>query len=388
MTLFIYGHMAMGSGPNLGALIEEAKSNNPELIAMRQDYEAAKSRISGFRYLMDPMLSLEWNGETMMYGLSQQVPFPTKITAQSKYAALDAKQHYQEYLSKVQSVIREVKDAYTELYLAHKKYGALEKSTLLLSQIYDVTAQKYAIGHAMQAEVLRAQVELSRSENELHAAKDDITIAEAILNAVLNRKIDDPIGKPGEPETTLVERELEELYDLAKEHKPQLKAYGLMYDKTEVMKSMARQTYLPDFMLEIDQMDNAMQDRKYMVGVTFPLWFWGKQNNMVREAAAERQMALAMYKVTENEVVLAVKKAKLQVDRNRRRAELYGSSILPQAEAALKSTLAEYRVNESGFLMLIDNLNLLVQLELEYAQAQADYFMAIAELEESIGTVE
>jgi len=373
---------------NLHELVEEAIANNPELKALMADYKAAGARISGFRYLMDPMISIEWDGETRMYGFSQQVPFPTKIATQSKLEALQTEQNYLKYVGRLRSMIREVKTAYADLYFTHKKVEAVERAIFLLRQVYSATVNKYSLGQASQSEVLRAQIELSKAENELLAARDDVAISEATLGALLDRQIDAPMGKPQEPTTKIDELGLTELYALAKEQEPRLKAYDLAYKKAVLMRSMARQAYLPDLMLGFSQMDDAMHDRKYMLGITLPLWFWGKQNKLVAEAEYGRQMALASYRTVENDILLSVKRTKLRVDKQKRLVELYRNSILPQTEAALKSAFTEYQVNLVGFKHLLDTATLLVQAELEYHRAYTDYFVAVAELEQAIGVVE
>ncbi len=373
---------------DLDGLLAQAIANNPELSALMAEYRAAGMRISVLRYLPDPMVSIEWQGENRMYGISQKLPFPTKIAAQSKVEALTAEQNYLKYAYRVNSVILDVKSAYAQLYFSHRKAEAAEKAVLFLKQVYSVTLNKYAFGEASQSEVLRAQIELSKAENDRAAAEDDISISGAALNVLLHRHVDEPLGIPLEPVTRTGQLDLEELYSLARKKEPMLKAYGVAFEKAAVMKSLARQTYLPDFMLGFNQMDGVMNDRKYMLGFTIPLWFIGKQRNLVREAEFGRQMALADYEAMENNVMLSVKRAKLQADKKKRLVDLYGNSLLPQTDAALKSALSDYRVGAVEFEHLLGTATLLVRIELEYHQANADYFIAVAELERVIGIVD
>jgi cobalt-zinc-cadmium efflux system outer membrane protein len=381
----LFGHADNDTLLSLDFLIEEAKTNNPELNAMMADYRAAGARVSGFRYLMDPIISVEFDGDTRMYSVSQEIPFPTKIATQSKYATIETDQRYQQYDSKLRSTIMEVKRVYADLYLSYVRVEAMQSSILYLKQVYNVTARKYSFGQASQSEVLRIQIELSKAENELLAARDEVKISESMICALVNRQIGEKLGRPEVPKTKIGELELQELYDLAREYDPRLKVYDLMFKKAELMKSMAQQTYLPNFMLGFSQMDGAMRDRKYMLGITVPLWSLGKQNNVVREAQYDEQKAFAEYRAMENGIMLSVVEAKLQVDKQKRSVELFKNSILPQAEAALKSALTEYQVNKVEFQHLLDNAVLLVQMELEYVEAQAGYFDAVAELEQSVG---
>ncbi|UCD18728.1 MAG: TolC family protein [candidate division WOR-3 bacterium] len=388
ISMSAFGHANNDTLIDLDGLLAEAIANNPELSALMADYRAAGMRISALRYLADPMVSIEWQGGNRMYGISQRLPFPTKIAAQAKVEAMTAEQDYLKYANRLNSMILDVKTAYAQLYLSHRTADAAEKAVSFLKQVYDVTLSKYALGEASQSEVLRAQIELSKVENDRAAAKDDISLSEAALNVLLHRHVDEPLGIPQEPMTLIGERDLVELYAHADELEPMLKAYGVAYKKAAVMKSLAHQTYLPDFMLGFSQTDGVMNDRKYMLGFTIPLWFMGKQRNLVREAEFGRQMALANYEAVRNDVMLSVKRAKLQVDKKKRLVVLYRNSLLPQTEAALKSALAEYGVGGVEFEHLLDTATLLVRIELEYHQANADYFTAAAELERAIGIVD
>ncbi|UCF71416.1 MAG: TolC family protein [candidate division WOR-3 bacterium] len=388
ISLLAFAHANTDTLIDLDGLLAEAIANNPELSALMAEYRAAGMRISVLRYLPDPMVSIEWEGENRMYGISQKLPFPTKIAAQSKVEALTAEQDYLKYAYRVNSVILDVKTAYAQLYFSHGKAGAAEKAVSFLKQVYNVTLNRYALGEASQSEVLRAQIELSKAENDRAAAEDDISISEAVLNVLLHRHVDEPLGIPREPMSQIGERNLEELYAHANEHEPMLRAYGVALKKAAVMKSLAYQAYLPDFMLGFNQMDGVMNDRKYMLGFTIPLWFIGKQRNLVREAEFGREMALADYEAMKNNVMLSVKRAKLQVDKKKRLVALYKNSLLPQTEAALKSALAAYGVGGVEFEHLLETATLLVRIELEYHQANADFFTAAAELERVIGIVD
>jgi outer membrane protein TolC len=290
-------------------------------------------------------------------------------------------------MSKIQQVTRDVKKNYAALFVLYRNIATAGKSIAFLEQIHNITAHKYSINEASQAEVLRIQVELARAENQLVVLRDDLDIAEARINVLLNRDLDAVVGKPGALETTGDTLELSTLYALAEENQPLLKAYALQHRQAEVMLSIARQSYLPDFAFRytLEHMDSDVYNNKYMIGVTIPIWFWGKQREFVREAEARLYKASAHYQTMENRVLLAVKEAKTRVQKFQHVVDLYKNSILPQAEAGLKSALAAYEVNTIEFQSLLESEKLLVQTEFEYEQARVDLFMAVADLEEAVG---
>lgn len=375
------------SSISLWEIVEEARQNNPEIRAQRAVFEAAQARISSLRHLMDPVIGIEFAKNMRMYSVTQQLPFPTKLPTYSKFARMEADQHESMYLKKEQEVINKVKKGYARLFLIHRKIETVEQSIAFLKQFFRVASQRYAVGKAYQVDVLRAQVELAKAENDLLTLRDEKEIAEAQLNTVLNRPIDAEIGMPQEIDTSSVLLELDELYELTREHHPELRAFDRSLKKAEVMVSMARQTYLPDFTFKFTQqeMDGDLTDHKFMVGLTVPLWFWGKQREMVREMDAQLQMAKASYEALEHAILLAVREAKVKVDNSHRTQALYRNSVIPQATAHLRSALAAYEANQVDFLSLLESEKTLIEFDLEYYRAQADFFMAVGDLEEAVG---
>jgi outer membrane protein TolC len=375
------------SSISLKEIVEEARLNNPEIRAQRALFEAAQARISSLRRLMDPVIGVEFAENMRMYSVTQQLPFPTKLSTHSEFARREAEQHESLYRKKEQEVINRVKKGYARLFLIHRKIETVEQSIAFLKQFFHVASQRYAVGKAYQVDVLRAQVELAKAENDLLTLKDEKEITEAQLNTLLNRPIDAEIGTPQELDTSSVMLDTDELYELTREHHPELKAFDRLLKKVEVMVSMARQTYLPDFTFKFTQheMDGNFTDQRFMVGLTVPLWFWGKQREMVREMDAQLQMAKARYEALENVILLAVREAKVKVDNNHRTAVLYKNSVIPQATAHLRSALAAYEANQVDFLSLLESEKTLIEFDLEYHRAQADFFMAVGDLEEAVG---
>ena len=378
---------AAASELHLDALIEEAQANNPELQAIKADFEAARATTSWVRHLADPTVAAEFSESKRMYSLTLPVPFPTKIASRSHLARTETEYRYLVYQSKMQQIIRDVKKSYAELFLLYRNIATVAKSIGFLEQIHGITSHKYSINQASQAEVLRVQVELARAENQLVVLRDDLQIAEARTNTLLNRDLDAMLGRPAGLETTIDTIGLATLYVLAAENQPLLKAYEIQHKEAEVMLSLARQTYLPDLALRysLEHMDNDLYSNKYMIGVTIPVWFWGKQREFVREAEAIVQKTSAQYQTMRNSVLLAVKEAKIRVQKFQHVVGLYENSVLPQAEAGLKSALAAYEVKTTEFQSLLESEKLLVQTEFEYEQARVDLFLAVAELQEAVG---
>jgi cobalt-zinc-cadmium efflux system outer membrane protein len=375
---------------SLKELIEEVKRENPGLRAVIAEHAAAEYGISWLHQLPDPLISVEFSGEMTMYGVTQQIPFPTKITKRSDLARLNADQKYLLYQDKEKMLIKDAKEAYAAFLLLRGKITTAEKSIGFLEQIHNIARQKFSINEASQTEVLIAGVALATAENELLSLHDDLGIVAAYLNTLLNRDPDEELQLVSKEAPSVDTLPLTKLYELAKENRPQLKSFDLRRSEARAALSLARQSYLPDLVFRYthERMNDNMSNSKYMVGVSLPLWFWGKQDNMVRESKSYLRSAAARYEIMENATLLDVKEAKARIDKYRRTTELYRNAVLPQAETALKSALAAYELNRIDFNILLESERSLIQAEYDFEEAQANLFMAVARLEQVIGDME
>jgi cobalt-zinc-cadmium efflux system outer membrane protein len=66
-------------------------------------------------------------------------------------------------------------------------------------------------------------------------------------------------------------------------------------------------------------------------------------------------------------------------------ANVYQKSLRPQAEATLHSTVIAYENNRTEFLDLLDSQMTVIDLDLAYLQAVADFEARLADLELAVG---
>src|SRR3989338_8229124 len=117
---------------SLKSAVDTALKSNPEILAAKKNYEAAKAKIP--QELVppeDPMLEYSYDemrsgvegymGKPMRsYAVSQKMPFPTKLLLRSSMASKDAKILYEAYREKERDIIARVKSAYFELWFVEK----------------------------------------------------------------------------------------------------------------------------------------------------------------------------------------------------------------------------------------------------------------------------
>lgn len=122
-------------------------------------------------------------------------------------------------------------------------------------------------------------------------------------------------------------------------------------------------------------------------GMTLPFapWALGARNSRIDESEA------AILRATSTlDAARAMLRAEIQDRYSRAAADReqvwrYRTLMLPQAEAALRSSLAAYRGGRGDLLMVFDSSRMLRDLKMEELMLRMDFARSIAGLEQEIG---
>ncbi len=386
----------------LQELLAEAVRDNPEIQAARNELEAAQHRVSPAGALDDPMLeagvinaplaSQTFRREDMtmkMLGLSQRFPFPGKRGLRQEVAAKDAESFSHAYQETVNRVARDVKVTYFELALVVESARLVEKNRQVLEQFLAISESRYAVGQGTQADVLRAQTQLTGMVDELLKLARDRQVIEAELARAVGRDRDARVPAPAPlrlPETVL---QFESLHATALTDRPRLLGLKSLIDRSAKELDLARKDYYPDFDVKLaygqrdDMLDGTSRDDmlSLTVAINLPIWRENKRDPRVAEAIAMRNQATDMYQAQQNELSSQLRQQLAIAEQSRKSARLYETGTLPQARLAVESSLAAYRVNRVDFLTLLDNQMTVLNYEVGYASALASYNKALAEIE-------
>lgn len=391
---------------DLQALIAEALRNNPEIQAAQRERDAAGQRIAPAEALDDPVLeagiinaplaSSTFNREDMtmkMIGLSQRLPFPGKRGLRKDVAAGDAQSVSHGYQETVNRVVRDIKVAYFDLGLTLENTRLVEKNKLILEELLRIAEDHYGVGRGNQADVLKAQTQVSRMLDDLLRLERERPSVEAELIRALGRGAVTAIPNPAPPQLREETLSLETLHEAALTQRPRLLALQSMIARNEKALDLARKDYYPDLDVRLAYgQRNHMLDgssRPDMVSLTvainLPVWRENKLAPRVAEALARRDQAQGLYQAQRNEVAANLRQQMALAEQNLKSARLYQTAILPQARLTVESALAAYRVNRVDFLTLVDSQMTVFNYETSLATAMAGYNKALAEIDLLIG---
>ncbi len=389
-------------------VIDEALRMNPELQSAKLGWDASTEKIVQERALDDPVMGFTYYGEPVQTRVgekqagvtaSQKIPFYGKLRLKGEVARNEAKVFGGRYRTLEREVIAKTKSAFYELFWVHKLIYINEENKGLLQRFVKIAEVKYATARATQQDVLKAQVELSRIINELITLEQLKETAIARINTLLNRHPDSPLGIPEEVDITELTVSLEELYEKAKEISPALSILKYKIERDKAAYKLAKKQYYPDFTFGLnytfinDLPSTVMsspigESRDSYTGtlsMNIPIFQKRKYDAGVREASARLKSSEKAYKNMENMTLFGVKDYHFKVQTAERLVKLYRDSIIPQAEQSLKAAEIGYRAGQVDFLNLIDSQRVLLDFNLAFYRAVADFGINIAELERVVG---
>ncbi|MER2513881.1 MAG: TolC family protein [Nitrosomonas ureae] len=395
-----------GNTTLLPGLIREALENNPEIQAAQQERAAAQQRIAPAEALDDPMLeagvinaplaSSPFNREDMtmkMIGLSQRLPFPGKRGLRKEVASKDAQAIEYGYQETVNRVIHNLKTAYFDLGLTREIFQLVEKNRQTLEYFLRIAEERYQVGQGSQADVLKAQTQVSRMLDRLLALEREQPVFEAELMRALGRATKTEALVPALLHIQEIPLIMEMLQQEAMLQRPQLLALQSLIARNEKSVDLARRAYYPDLDVRFSygQRDNMPDGTRrddmvsMTVAVNLPVWRGNKIEPRILESQALRDQAASLYQAQRNEVTARLRQQIALAEQSLKSIKLYQTTILPQARLTVESALTAYRVGRVDFLTLLDNQMTVFDFETNRITAIANYNKVLAEIDWLVG---
>jgi outer membrane protein TolC len=396
--------MVVHTARSLPEWVSYALANNPRVTAAIANYEAASLEIEQVTALPDPRVNLRYFIEEVetrvgpqeyAVGISQPLPWLGKLRLQGDIAAQKANAAATRVSTVQNGVIAEVANAWYELYYFNRALEIMEGNRDLVQHLERVARTRYQTGTSGHPDVIRAQVELGKIENDLASLTDREAPLVAIFNAALNRPPQAPVRLPdsvpiidiSEDDQTLVERVIE--------NNPELRALSFDVAAATAQKDRARKEFLPDFAIGFDyiatdearspNVDGSGNDPVVAaLSMTLPIQR-GKYSAGVRAAEARITELRARRDQHVSRLEADTVRAVFQLRDARRQIDLYQTTLLPKANESLAATQRAYSAGSSTFVDLIDSQRMLLVFELAEARAIADHNQARIILEELIG---
>lgn len=384
----------VGDDPPLVALIEEALARSPELQAAREVALEAQARPAQARALPDPLLSVGYVNEGAGFNLgqnefttlglvwSQDLPYPGKRRLREGMRGREAQEAEQRAERARLDLVAAVRRAYHELIHAREVLELQREQEALRVQAADVARERYAVGQGGQQDVLRAQVEVTRSLRlrAEQAAEEIGRLSE--LNRLRARPPDEPFATPGHPEIRPLDVDHEVLRERVMSASPELQAALLARDRDHLGIDLARKDGRPDFNVQAGYQNRGQLEGMWQVGfgVRLPLW-----RSKVAGGIAEAEARLRASEQRVETVRLALwarTRARLaRVRATEEAAVLVSKGLVPQDRLAYEAALASYQTGRTPFSSVLDALGALYRDRAEELGLLSEHQVVKAELD-------
>jgi cobalt-zinc-cadmium efflux system outer membrane protein len=387
---------------SLDSLIADVLRNNPQLQAARTRINSAETRIAQVQAWDDPQVGVEFyatpvtslnpirDGMETDYSIQQMIPFPGKKSLMGDAARANVQMVEQSATTVERRLIADVKAAYAMLYSAQRRLDINAENQRLLNQIIESARAKYSVGIATQGDVLKAQVELAKLQNERSMLEQELHTAEAMMNALRSVPSTTPIGRVADIIPQQFGGTLDDLQRRTLDNRPEIRGmkYEIEMNKAEL--AVSQRERLPDFMIRgmYKQMMVGTNLWAAMIGINIPIapWASGKYSGRIEENELNIKAGEQSLRDMQNMVQFEVRDAWVKVQSQWEQIERYRTIILPQTEQTLQSALTSYQTDKRDFLSLLDSYRMLQMLKMEYYMHVGEYFSNLAALERAIGS--
>ena len=387
---------------SLDDAVNIAIKNNPGLEAKRSQYQAMSQIPDQMGALPEPRLmlnalslpidsfSLSKSPMTQIQlGISQNLPYPGKLDLKADVAFKESLASKEVIQSSFQSLVRQVKHYWWQLFYIDRSLDTVSSNMELLSEFIDVAETKYTVGQGLQQEVLLAHVELARledSELQIQAMREK---TEAMLNSLLDQNSSTPIKINKKVSLDLPNvKSIDQLMIIAEKNRPEIKKAMLKIAASQGRIALAEKDYYPDFKLGAvygwrkEQTDLA----SVQFSMNLPFNTEKRQDRKKDQRQHEWLQQKFMLQDLKNKVAKEIRQALADYDRSKKQTSIYQGQIIPQATQTVDSMLAGYQVNKVDFLNLLRSQVNLFNFQTQYWQALSAANQALAALEYAAGS--
>ncbi len=387
----------------LSALIREAESHNPQILAARRTWQAAEQVPSQVSTLPDPQFTVQQftvgsprpfagfsnsNFAYVGFGISQDLPYPGKLRLRGEVAQRDAAARREQVETMRRAVIEQLKATYFRLAYIQQTRGILERDEKLVEQIEKIAEARYRVGQGNQQDVFKAQLQETKILQQLEINRQQMGSLEAQLKQILNRPPDSPDVTTEEVTETPLPYTSDQLLALVRTQSPAVLAEQQLVRRQGLQVELARKDFYPDFNVQYMYQRTGLQFRPYYMltfGVKVPIWRSRRQRPELAHAAEDLASSRREYEAQVQQTYFEVQDQFVKAETGDRLLKIYRQGLIPQATATFDAGLAAYQTGKEDFQTLLDSFLDVLNLDTEYWSTLADHEIALAKIAQLTG---
>jgi len=283
-----------------------------------------------------------------------------------------------------------VHKAFDDMLLAQDEMQIHHQHVAIARQAIEAARIQYTVGKGPQQDMLKAQVALTSLAEHMIRFDHDAALAQARLNTLLGRDPDTPVRVAGEFAVVDALPEVRTLDAMALQSRPDLAAAGQAAARSHTEQTLAKKAYVPDFTVSGGYMlmpAGSATRNDYMVegSINLPWLNRRKHDAEIAEATARTTEQDAELSALRNVAFGQIQDALIEAQAAQKLAHVYHDQLRPQAEATLESSVIAYENDKTSFLDLLDSQMTVINVDLTWLAAVADFDTRLADLELATG---
>ncbi len=362
---------------SLTQYLKLVEAQNLNFKIEKAEVDVAEARSRGAR-IPPPMIGYmqmkEGNRINQGYEVSQEIPFPTKISKDHEVRKLEMESQKETSRIQTKSILIEARSAYLDFWASFSKLEIQKEKLTWLKEHVKIAQSLSWPDTSAKAHLLEVELDRDLLENEILAIESEVEASRSLLrNFTPELNVNDitpveplalslKIGK-NTPHSPVLLKEKELAVSRAKE-------------------DLQKKSYLPDFSLRFrsyDRNEMSPQSQEMMVGISLPFVFFWQPKAETTEASAQRlkaEVELQKAKVESETKVLSLVK---RIEINQAQLKNLKENVIPRAERRMKlirnlskRTMEGLDQHKSVMLALLDLKIKAIDLRLEFEKNFAE----------------
>jgi outer membrane protein len=295
-----------------------------------------------------------------------------------------------------QDLIYDVKVYYFAYLASLKKEGVSQEAVKRGEEQYKLAQSRFDVGSASKSDVLKAQVQYGNDKLDLITANNAVKVARANLMYYIGVDVNSDVEFSSEYESREYSGTEGDALKFGLSHHPGLLAseHSLAAANHNVRSVYGR--YFPSLGIDVSRSwtnpkwsevnDFRTEDASWLIRTSLS---WSIFENFRRKrdltsARASRNNARAAYEYSRNAVALNIKEAYLEIAKAKEALQVAEENVLA-AEEDMSLVQEKYNLGAATILELLDAQVSLISAQNMRIEADFDYNLAVAKLENAMG---
>jgi len=280
----------------------------------------------------------------------------------------------------------DVRHAYYQAVAATRRVEITQEIEGIATRARDAAQERFQTGAAPRLEALQAGLALAQAQNDTNAARGALTAARAELNALLAYPAEaaptlDPLeGGALPPETAITQQALA--------GNAELQVLQRQIDEARARVSLAQANRRPDptvtATLTYDSPPDFTWGWRAAGSVAIPVFTTGKPDVVVAQATLNKAVADRAARAAT--LTGAISAAFARAAAARQAFDRYQTAILPASVQVEQLAEESYRAGQTGLPAYLQAVQTARDIRQRALQAGLDYQLALADLEQAMGT--